>query len=374
MFQQLRRQVRRQKRLRALALLAAGLLLLAFHLPGLRLLAGGPADLYALDAGSLEGRYVAARVDIIYDWYAETVQQNRGGEHRLRREYIIPVGRSEYMGMDLPAAQLPAAEAVLASTGAVLHGSAEALDGSSVLVRGTVLPMDSQTKAYFATVAGIENLTAADQARFLPLVLVSGRVGAYTETQLYLALAGGAALLLAGLAALAWAGSRPGPIQPSAYLRAIAGPMAPRLEREELDEFYRQTGPVGRLRANNRWLLCQDAAASWLLYSRDVAWVYRTRRNIVVCARSPQGRRLRGRYRIPVRGHAEANAVLERLYPLLPDAVFGYRPEWELLYQANPARFCREIRAEQQARREAAARQAAASPPAAPGGEGEPAP
>lgn len=369
MFQHLRRQLRHRKRLQALALLAAGLLVLAIHLPGLRMLAAGPADLYTLGTDGLEGQYVAARVDIIYDWYAETVRRdNNGGEYTLRREYIIPVGDSGYMGMEVLSAQLADAEAVLNSTGAVMAGTAQSLDGSSVVVRGTILPMETQTRAYFATVADIESLSAADQQRFLPLVLVSGRVGIYTDTELYLALAGVGLLLLAGLVRLVRAGFARGPAQPVIYLRAIAGAMAPRLETEELDEFYRRVPPVGRLRASNRWLLCENGADSWLLYGRDVAWVYREpagrRRDILLRARSPQGRRLRQFYRIPVRNDAEATAVLERLYPLIPGAVFGYRPQWELLYEADPVRFCRDIRAEQQAAREAAARRAAQTPPA----------
>ena len=125
MFGQLRRQVRRKRRRQALLLLAAGLLVLAIHLPGLRMLAAGPADLYTLGTDGLEGRYVAARVDIIYDWYAETVRQdNNGGQYTLRREYIIPVGDSGYMGMEVLSPQLADAEAVLSSTGAVMAGTA----------------------------------------------------------------------------------------------------------------------------------------------------------------------------------------------------------------------------------------------------------
>lgn len=73
----------------------------------------------------------------------------------------------------------------------------------------------------------------------------------------------------------------------------------------------------------------------------------------------------------PRRLPAEADHILDRLYPLLPNAVFGYQPAWEPLYRAHPGRFSADIRAEQQAAREAAARRAAetagsAAAPAAP--------
>lgn len=96
MFRQLQRSVRRKKLVRAAVLFALALLLLALFAPGLAAMVRGPADLYAADIDGLDGRYVAARVDIIYDWYAETVRRDStGAEQTVRRNYIIPVGSSQ---------------------------------------------------------------------------------------------------------------------------------------------------------------------------------------------------------------------------------------------------------------------------------------
>ena len=377
MFRQLQRSVRRKKLVRAAVLFALALLLLALFAPGLAAMVRGPADLYAADIDGLEGRYVAARVDIIYDWYAETVRRDSTGtEQTVRRNYIIPVGSSQFMGLDVDTARLGEAQAVLASTAAVMEGRAESLDGSAVVVRGTIRRMDAQEQEFYRSVANYGSLTADDQARFLPLVLVCGQVGNYTEQTLQLGVLAAALLALAGLAAAVRAVTSRGPAQPAAYLAAAAGEQAPLLW-PELDEFYRQTPPLGQLRANCRWVLCENGADSWLLYAPDVVWVYRVqgrRRGVVLCARSPQARRRR--YFIPAASPAEADHILDRLYPLLPNAVFGYQPAWEPLYRAHPGRFSADIRAEQQAAREAAARRAAetagsaaapAAPPAQPG-------
>ena len=116
MFRQLQRSVRRKKLVRAAVLFALALLLLALFAPGLAAMVRGPADLYAADIDGLEGRYVAARVDIIYDWYAETVRRDSTGtEQTVRRNYIIPVGSSQFMGLDVDTARLGEAQAVLAS-------------------------------------------------------------------------------------------------------------------------------------------------------------------------------------------------------------------------------------------------------------------
>ena len=214
MFRQLQRSVRRKKLVRAAVFFALALLLLALFAPGLAAMVRGPADLYAADIDGLEGRYVAARVDIIYDWYAETVRRDStGAEQTVRRNYIIPVGSSQFMGLDVDTARLGEAQAVLASTAAVMEGRAESLDGSAVVVRGTIRRMDAQEQEFYRSVANYGSLTADDQARFLPLVLVCGQVGNYTEQALQLGVLAAALLALAGLAA-AGAGRdqpRPGP-------------------------------------------------------------------------------------------------------------------------------------------------------------------
>lgn len=365
MFQQLRRKMRRGRLVHAAVLLAAALLVLAFYAPGLALLLRGPADLYTLEPDQLVGSYAAARVDIIYDWYAETVRgDGTDQEETLHREYIIPVGADAYMGMEVPARQLPQAEAVRESTQAVMRGRAESLDGSSVVVTGTILRMDSQTQAFFQNVAGYDSFSPQDQLRFYPVVLVPGRVGPYSTAGLYLGLAAAACLAALGLALLARALLCRGPAQPRAYLQAIAGDSAPLLE-QELNEFYERTPPLDCLRANCRWVLCEDGADSWLLYNRDIVWVYRTRHSrgysVVVCARSPQARQLRQKYRLPSPTEPASWDLQERLRPLLPDAVFGYNPLWESLYRADPERFRQDVKAEQEAARAAAARRAAQS-------------
>ena len=270
--------------------------------------AGRPADLYTLDPAELEGRYVAARVDLIYALYAETVRGRGDRAQTVRREYIIPVGQDAFMGMEVTSGQIPAAQAVLETTAAVMRGEAGALDGSSLVVYGTVRQMDPYTRTFYEDVAGVSRFSAADQARFLPLVLVEGQVGRYSLPLLLAGLAAGAGCGLAGAVFLVRGLLCRGPVQPAAYLAGAAGDAAPLLDRE-LSDFYRQTPPVGRLRANCRWLLCEDGSASWLLYNRDVAWVYRRRSGrrqaVIVCARSPLGRRLRGatasRYTLPAR-------------------------------------------------------------------------
>lgn len=337
----------------------AGILLLIAALITFRYWAGfaalvqGPQDLYTLDVASLEGRYVAARVDIIYDWYAESVRRGDETETPVRREYIIPVGSFSFMGMEVPSDRFDEADAVLDSTLADYQGYGG--DGSELTVRGTIRQMDARTLDYYYQVVGYDDLSEADRQRFLPLVLVADEVAGYPVSSLTTGALALAAFTLPSLLLVLSALFGKGPRQPSAYLESLAArAQAPSLE--ELDAFYDQTIPADSLRLDRRWLLYENAAASWLLSTRDVAWVYaqpvrRTIPNgachVVVCSKSEPGRM--ARHLIPLPSQRAAQNVLGRLSAMLPDAVFGYDPRWEPLYRADPERFCRDIRGEQRA-------------------------
>ena len=367
MLEHLRRATARKKLTLAGILLLIAALITFRYWAGFAALVQGPQDLYTLDVDSLEGRYVAARVDIIYDWYAESVRRGDETETPVRREYIIPVGSFSFMGMDVSSDRFDEADAVLDSTLADYQGYGG--DGSELTVRGTIRQMDARTLDYYYQVVGYDDLSEADRQRFLPLVLVADEVAGYPVSSLTTGALALAAFALPSLLLVLGALFDKGPRQPSAYLAGLSA-RGQTSSMEELDAFYDLTIPADSLRLDRRWLLYENAAASWLLSTRDVAWVYRRRSGrrqaVIVCARSPLGRRLRRRYRIPVHASGEAEAVLALLHPLLPEAVFGYRPRWEARYQADPARFCRQVKAEQAAARTAAARRAAQSGQASP--------
>lgn len=75
---------------------------------------GGPKPLDSLDVSELKGQYVEAEVYLIYDWYAYTERTNTSTNRSTvtEKEYIIPVGDAEYMGLAVDAGYISAADDV----------------------------------------------------------------------------------------------------------------------------------------------------------------------------------------------------------------------------------------------------------------------
>lgn len=346
MLEQLRIAMARKKLRRAGLLMLTAVIATFNFWPGYVTLLQGTQDLYTLDAGDLEGRYVAARIDIIYDWYAESVRRGDDSGTPVQREYVIPAGESSFIGLEISSDLFDAAGTVMDNTLAVQKGQSDASGDAELVVRGTVRQMDEKTLSFYHKVIGYDDLSPEDQQRFLPLVLETDTIGRYPVSSLLLSALALAAFALPSLGLALSASLGKGPRQIVNYLGELS-PARYEVVADDLDNFYDAAVPADRMRVSPRWLLYENGASSWLLSTNDVAWVYResSRRgeNIVVCSKSEP--RHFSKHRIPVGTRWAADNLLGRLSAVLPEAVFGYDPLWETLYDLDPNRFSHDIRA-----------------------------
>lgn len=196
LLQRLRRRPMPAGLVRALLPALPGLLLLVVLAPALAQLFAGPRDLYALSADELEGAYVGAQIDTIWDWYADTVSTASDGSQRIvAREYLVPLADGQtFIGVRVSAARIATGDHVLEQT-ALWRSDPDGYlwDGIQLPVRGTVRPMDEQTRElYYGYLADVYGLTGEELDRFPPLVLVDGQLNGLD----------GSAILLLGTAVL----------------------------------------------------------------------------------------------------------------------------------------------------------------------------
>lgn len=75
----------------------------------------------------LKGQYVEAEVYLIYDWYAYTERTNTSTNRSTvtEKEYIIPVGDAEYMGLAVDAGYISTADDLLDASYELLTGASQ---------------------------------------------------------------------------------------------------------------------------------------------------------------------------------------------------------------------------------------------------------
>lgn len=374
MIQQLKKKMMPSKLIPALIVLAAALALTVYVAPSILLLIQGPQDLYSLSVNDLEGAYVEADVDMLIDWYAETVQSKKGSPDKTtHREYLMPV-QDGIIGLEVPAIKMSDAKAVMNATNKWLSDESYQWDGSVVSVTGTVQRMDEETQGYYYELLEAYGMTEADKATCPPLVLRYGSVGALEPGMHNLLFIVDGALLLIGIVMLVQALTGSALKQVKAYCAAQPDPEG---VQAQLETFYNETPEENGLRMDRRWLLYAKGGEAWLLAANDVAWVFGTttthRTNgiptgktysVTVCSISEK--KSKRRHSISVKSEAAGQELMQQMYRLMPDAVYGYDSDWNRAYEADPVAFRRERLEARRAAAAAAAAAAAESPAAEP--------
>lgn len=331
-----------------------------------------PFDPYECDdVTALEGQYVAADLDTLFDYYAETVQsQSSGRDKTVSREYILPIYTTDddvyYVGVEVKTNKMADAEAVLDDTIRLLNdedGSYE-WDGSLLSVRGTFCEMDDETKDLYADYIDYMEISDEDAAHFLPFVLKDGNIAGWKTDSIIVLVFVLAFVLICFIRVLYLVLTGSYQKQIKAY---IAKSMDPEGTEHALDLFYEGTPEEEKhLRMDRNWLLYDDNTNPFVLAGRDIAWAYQhlTRQkmygivtvnkiySVRVCSVS-EDRRTR-EHTIPVRSEAAAQELLGKLNRLYPDAAYGYTPEIEREYNADPAAFQRKVQAARRAEGETA--------------------
>ena len=347
--------------------------------PGVAKMIAGPtyfAPLDDHDVLSLQGQYLEADIDTLIDYYAETVVSESGRPDKVSaREYIMPVNTPDatvYIGVEVPKPKISDAEAVVADTERLIDdedGSYE-WDGSYVSVRGTLQPMDDETRQlwedYFIDAGfSYDDIGLFDDCTALPLVLTDGEIDGQ-DTFVY-GFMGVIGVLLVVLAIWFVVHSLTGGFQKQIrnYIKASDDPQA---TEQALDRFYEDTMQDGKVRMSRSWLMYDKGGNSWVLAGDDVVWAYQhtvrhkaygiltVRKEVMV--RVFGAKEKRACHDIYVRNEDEAQEILRQMQSTYPDAMIGYNAEIEKRYRANPVTFHQEVAA--------ARRQPAAAPAAEP--------
>lgn len=345
--------------------------------PGIAKMIAGPTHFTPLDDHdvlSLQGQYLEADIDTLIDYYAETVRSESGKRDEVSaREYIMPINTPDatvYIGVEVPKPKISDAEAVVADTERLIDdedGSYE-WDGSYVSVRGTLQPMDDETRQlwedYFIDAGfSYDDIGLFDDCTALPLVLTDGEIDGQ-DTFVY-GFMGVIGVLLVVLAIWFVVHSLTGGFQKQIrnYIKASDDPQA---TEQALDRFYEDTMQEGKVRMSRSWLMYDKGGNSWVLAGDDVVWAYQhtvrhkaygiltVRKEVMV--RVFGAKEKRACHDIYVRNEDEAQEILRQMQSTYPDAMIGYNAEIEKRYRANPVTFHQEVAA---ARRKPAAAPAA---------------
>ncbi|RHN01371.1 DUF6709 family protein [Dielma fastidiosa] len=247
-----------------------GLVLLGIGAPSAITVLSGGTDINRVPVNELEGKYVSAEITFIMNSYAYTERRSSGKSKVTAKEYIIPVGQAEYMGIEVPAKFVDQADALLRATNDYIINENE-FTGESFTIHGTVKAMSSQSKKYYHEVVGYDEMTLETQKLMLPLVLEEGQVGDKSQTEVWMYTGGGLLLTALGLFFLIR-------VMSGSYQKSITQYCAAQLDADsalaKVEDFYQMADQVSGIRMDRNFMMFQVGAKTWLLPASSVVWAY----------------------------------------------------------------------------------------------------
>lgn len=317
--------------------------LLAVAVPGLVKLVQGPEDLdnlvydESLEDGGISGKYVEGTVYYIYDWYCETTK----GSSQVSREYIIDADATYYMGMLVKKSGMDKAEALYEASYNYSDGTGDenAVYEAQYIVRGTILPMPSDSRELYYEYLEECGLTSEEQSYFLPYYLEVGKVGNLSVfTTWGLALLGGIMLIVVVVIILRiTSGSYQKEIK--AYITASGNT---EMARAHVNAFFDATEGQGAVRCTQEFISAQSGANTMFRKAEELVWGYKKiithKRNFITVGRTYYlmlGFLDGKQYSITMKNEAAVDAEMNRLSAIYPRALFAYSDELNALYLNN---------------------------------------
>lgn len=321
---------------RVIVFFAVGCVFIAMQITSFRTLIGGKKNLDELYADQIhDAMYVEGTVWGIYDQYAETTDYDGGRLTAISKEYIIPVGESEYMGMLVLPEYYDRCDALIDETWEYLEGEKDGIDGI-FQVKGTILAMDNETLRYFHDALGYDDWSLEERELVLPYYLVVDQFGDSGIDELVICAA--FCLFMWGLAL--WF-----------LISAVSGSCQKGLKKycqesgalTRVEQFYRNTTPIHGLRINRDYILGMADGKSHFLLSDNLIWAYtyiekRTRYHFITVSKSVSVTffdRNGAQYYHGVKNEDQAKEILEYIKRVLPWAIVGYSDELAYVYKSD---------------------------------------
>lgn len=341
MFQELKKKTLKNNLVVILLLAVAGVVMIGLQASSLLLLLSGKEDLDVMTADQIRpGMYVEGTVYGIYDYYASTTQKKNGVESTISCEYIIPVGEAEYMGMVAPKRYMDDCDALMEESWDYLDGLTDEITGQ-FQVTGTIEEMDAESlkfyREYLIDYAGYDELSAAEQAAFLPYYLKIGYIGDKEAVGVAVMSLLGLFLIVIAAIMVIWAMTGGGQKELQKYCRESGA-------EAKLEQFYQNTAPLYGLRISREFILGTSGGKTLFIPANDLLWAYMqvtthkrgfitTGRTYAVLLRTKNGRC----FTHAVSSEEQVKEILTRIQNILPWVILGYSDELQKAYAKNRA-------------------------------------
>ncbi len=328
----------------AIALSALCLLLSAvFIIPSqVQVFLQTPRNLYDVPREELEGAYVTVDLSYIYDSYAYTTEYENDSDlvgTIAAMEYIIDANYDDFCGM------LVETDELISKANALLNQSIQynyyEIDEitANFTVTGIMTEMPSDSRRFYHEYVGYDDMSAEEQAIFLPLYLDVWDNSDTAQAIIFAIMGLGCLVMAIVVLVQAFTGHHQKQILKKA---SQLSPNAPEQVLEQLDALL-EANPKEKVLFNSRIIFASNGNNSRLYALSELVWAYQStttqrvyfipvgKTHALVLA-TADGKQVQ----IPMK-EPKVKEYLQALHQAHPRCLIGYSDELARIFRKNPA-------------------------------------
>lgn len=281
-----------------------------------------------------EGVRVKADIYLIYDYYAYYEEDGK----TTSKEYLIPVGDSEYMGMVCGGTYMYTADNNMELYWDYLDGG-DLSEGAlqTMQVEGTIMPITGESLQFYNEyIDGLE-WTEEDKQYFLPYALMVDHLGDSTGDDLIFSVIFFVFMVIVGIVMFVKNISDSNIKELENYCAAKGDKQ---IYIERIEQFYKGGTAVSNIRINPEYFMAVKNARVFFAEVADLLWVYPhvtqhsvnmipTGKTYALMVRTADGRKLQ----IPMKNETALEEAIAYVAENLPYLYYGYDENTQNFYK-----------------------------------------
>ena len=292
-------------------------------------------------SGDIEGLYVTGTVYGIYDYYCEETEDGAV----VSREYFTDADGSYYIALRAEDEDMTAANALMDATYAYFMGEDDGtlLAANQYEITGVIKKMPTDSLQFYHEYVEWDDMDAESQSYFLPYYIDINKIGNYdAQGTIIMTVASGVMFLIgAVLLIFTFTGAFQKPVN-----KYIKNSSNVNLAVEKINNFVQTVPEVDGLRYNHEFICGSNKYLITFGETPKIAWIYKQvvnhKRYFITVSKS---------YTIVtgfsdgtkqisfVKNEASADAHIEQLQLLCPQAVIGYTDELDQIFRKDLNQF-----------------------------------
>lgn len=291
-----------------------------------------------------EGVLVKARIYTIYDYYSYYEEDGT----ITSKEYLIPVGEKEYMGMVCSGSEMNIADKNMQVYWDYLDGKDfSGTNMEELAVEGTIMPLEGESLRYYNEYLDAMEMTEEERANFLPYVLQVNYIGNATKGGLVASAVFAAVLAVIGIIFLINGIRATNLKNLRKYCREKGNE---ELYMKRVEQFYESGTPVQGIRVNTEYFMAVRFAAVYFAEAKDLIWVYssivRHSVNFIPAGKTYSLKVCKAdgkQFDIQMKNERAVNEAIDYVARNMPYLIFGYDDTLLNMYNQNRSEMVRQV-------------------------------